>query len=173
MNLQKLQASLELQHKAPVEKWDPPFCGDIDIRIESDGRWFYMGSPITRQALVKLFATVLKKENDEYFLVTPVEKVRIQVVDLPFVITEWDQVELEGKEPWLRVHTNIGERYVLSAAHPLCVHEKLPAVEIRDQLLARVHRNVYYQWADLAQIDDNGNFYLTSGTERFVLSVEE
>ena len=74
MNLQKLQASLELQHKAPVEKWDPPFCGDIDIRIESDGRWFYMGSPITRQALVKLFATVLKKENDEYFFSNPVRK---------------------------------------------------------------------------------------------------
>lgn len=173
MNLQQLQASLELEHKAPVERWNPPFCGDIDICIKRDGRWFYMGSEITRAALVKLFASVLKKEGEDYFLVTPVEKVRIQVEDLPFVITAWDQVDLEDGLAWLRVHTNIGERYVLSAAHRLFSHAQLPAVQIRDQLLARVHRNVYYQWADKAEEGDDGQFYLTSGRERFVLSAEE
>ncbi len=77
----------------PVERWNPPFCGDLDMRIAGDGTWFYMRTPIGRPALVKLFASVLKREGDKYFLVTPVEKCGIQVDDAPFLA-----VELETKQ---------------------------------------------------------------------------
>ena len=72
----------------PVELWDPPFCGDIDLRIAADGTWFYLKTPIGRLALVKLFASVLKREDDKYFLVTPVEKCGIRVDDAPFLAVE-------------------------------------------------------------------------------------
>src|ERR1700751_4320446 len=72
----------------PVERWNPPFCGDLDMRIAADGTWFYLKTPIGRPALVKLFASVLKREADKYFLVTPVEKCGIQVDDAPFMAVE-------------------------------------------------------------------------------------
>ena len=75
----------------PVEKWDPDFCGDINLTIALDGRWFYEGSPIGRASLVQLFASVLKREGDSYFLVTPVEKVGITVEDTPFLVTQWEK----------------------------------------------------------------------------------
>ena len=74
----------------PVERWNPPFCGDLDMRIAADGTWFYLKTPIGRPALVKLFASVLKREGDKYFLVTPVEKCGIQVDDAPFLAVELD-----------------------------------------------------------------------------------
>ncbi|RUO18436.1 DUF1285 domain-containing protein [Aliidiomarina iranensis] len=172
MDLTKLQASLEHQHRAPVEKWDPPFCGDIDIRIAADGQWFYMNSPIGRIALVKLFASVLKQENDEFFLVTPAEKVRIKVDDLPFVITTWQKVTQDSVS-FVQVTTNVGERYLLSEHHPLVLDKELPAVVVRDNLRARVHRNVYYQWAEIAENSEAGEaagFYLCSGGKRFLLA---
>lgn len=169
MDLAKLQHSLTNPKRAPVESWNPPFCGDIDIRIGTDGRWYYMNSPIGRMPLVKLFASVLKQENDEYFLVTPAEKVRIKVDDLPFVITEWQFVEHNNVE-FIQVTTNVAERYLLTAHHPLLQINHLPAIRIRDQFLARVHRNVYYQWAELVNTDRDDEapgYYLTSGGERF------
>ena len=75
----------------PVEKWNPPFCGNLDIRIARDGTWFYLGTPIGRPELVKLFSSILKKEGDLYFLVTPVEKVGITVDDAPFVAVDFNQ----------------------------------------------------------------------------------
>ncbi len=80
----------------PVEQWDPPYCGEIDIQIKADGSWFYNGSVIKRRPLVKLFASVLKLEGEDYFLVTPVEKVKIVVDDAPLVITQWQW--LDNKE---------------------------------------------------------------------------
>ena len=78
----------------PVHLWNPPFCGDLDMRIARDGRWFYEGSPITRPAMVRLFSTILKREGEEYFLVTPVEKYRIAVDDAPFVAVDFDVEEI-------------------------------------------------------------------------------
>ncbi|RUO36071.1 DUF1285 domain-containing protein [Aliidiomarina shirensis] len=172
MDIGKLQASLEHQHRAPVEQWNPPFCGDIDIRIAADGQWFYMNSPIGRHALVRLFASVLKREGSEYFLVTPAEKVRIQVDDLPFVITTWQQVTKDDK-PFLQVSTNVDERYLINESHPLVIDNDLPAVIVRDQFRARVQRNVYYQWAEIAESerdDEHPGFYLASGDSRFLLA---
>src|SRR6478735_4054678 len=93
---------------APVHLWNPPFCGDLDMRIASDGTWFYLGTPIGRPGLVKLFASVLKREGDSYFLVTPVEKVGIRVDDAAFVAVEM-AADGEGAAAILRFRTNIDD----------------------------------------------------------------
>ncbi len=81
------------QGPAPVHLWNPPFCGDLDMRIARDGTWFYLGTPIGRKRLVKLFSTIIRKDGDEYFLVTPVEKVGINVDDAPPVAVDYDVVD--------------------------------------------------------------------------------
>lgn len=131
---------------------DPPFCGDIDMCILRDGTWLYQGSPIGRPALVQLFARVLQKGADSlFYLVTPVEKVRIQVEDVPFIVVS---AEKTGDALWLT--TNVGDQCVLDENHPLWVlegdrGEPLPYVRIRDQLDARVNRNTFYHLVDMAQ----------------------
>lgn len=172
MRLEELQHQLERQHRAPTERWSPAFCGDLDLVIQANGEWHYQGSAIGRLPLVQLFASVLVQENDEYFLVTPAEKIRIQVVDLPFLVTQWHYVDSE-QGPIIQVETNIGERYLISKKHPVVVEDGLPAVKIRDHLLARVHRNVYYQWVE--QLDtqnehEEPGYYLASGGCRFFIS---
>src|ERR1051326_4326345 len=92
----------------PVHLWNPPFCGDLDMRIAADGTWFYMKTPIGRHALVKLFASVLKREGEKYFLVTPVEKVGITVDDAPFTAVEMRQ-EGEGARRVLMFRTNVDD----------------------------------------------------------------
>ena len=93
----------------PVHLWNPPFCGDIDMRIAADGTWFYQKTPIGRPALVKLFASVLKREDEKYFLVTPVEKVGITVDDAPFLAVELAAAEDETQGRTLRFRTNVDD----------------------------------------------------------------
>ena len=95
----------------PVEQWTPPFCGDIDMRIARDGTWFYMGTPIGRPALVKLFSGILKREGDAYFLVTPVEKVGIIVDDAPFVAVDFDVSGTDATQEICFV-TQVGDRAI-------------------------------------------------------------
>ncbi|HKK86752.1 MAG TPA: DUF1285 domain-containing protein, partial [Roseovarius sp.] len=95
----------------PVHQWNPPFCGDLDMRIARDGTWFYLGTPIGRPELVRLFSTILRKDDDKYFLVTPVEKVGITVDDAPFVAVDFE-AEGEGKAQELVFETNVGDRMV-------------------------------------------------------------
>src|ERR1700743_4004013 len=90
----------------PVHLWNPPFCGDLDMRIASDGTWFYMGTPIGRHALVRLFSTILKREDGKHFLVTPVEKVGIKVDDAPFTAGEMAK-EGDSQDRLLRFRTNV------------------------------------------------------------------
>jgi len=156
MSLDKISAQLSGSTKSlpPVESWNPPYCGEIDIHIKANGDWFHEGSAFKRLPLVKMFASVLIKEVnnelDEYFLVTPVEKVKIQVDDAPFVLTQWHW--LDEKETVMRVSTNLEDEFILDEEHPLIVNEKGDLyVMVRRNLLAKVHRNVYYQWADIAQ----------------------
>src|SRR5579859_2659885 len=102
----------------PVHLWNPPFCGDLDMRIASDGTWFYMGTPIGRPALVRLFSTILKREDGKHFLVTPVEKVGIRVDDAPFVAVE--MLKEQSQEGWfLRFRTNVDDWVVCDRAHRL------------------------------------------------------
>ncbi len=139
----------------PVHLWDPPFCGDIDMRIASDGRWYYLDSAIERKAMVRLFSTVLRYDKDgSYYLVTPVEKVRIQVDDCPFVVVAMD-VTFENQQQVLNFTDNVGNQVVLNEGHPIQVTHNTkgqphPTILIRGNLMALIHRNVYYQLVDLA-----------------------
>jgi len=136
----------------PVHLWHPENEKDIDLVIEQDGTWQYQGSPIKRPRLIKLFSSVLRKDGDDYFLVTPVEKCRIQVEDAPFQGILMD-VDGEGQAQRLRVTTDMGEQVTINREHPLRIQQVdeqwIPYVMIRAGLEARLNRNVYYQLADL------------------------
>lgn len=139
----------------PVHLWNPAFCGDIDMRIARDGSWFYMGTPIGRKPMVKLFSTIIRRDGDDYFLVTPVEKVGIRVDDAPFVAVAL-QVEGEGEAQVLRFTTNVEDETLAGAEHPLRIEldaqteEPAPYVHVRANLEALIHRNVFYQLVELA-----------------------
>jgi len=176
MSLDKISAQLASSKKSlpPVESWNPPYCGEIDIQIKANGDWYYNGTIFKRLALVKLFASVLIKDvrksvntdGEEYFLVTPVEKVKIQVEDAPFVLTQWHW--LDESETIMQVSTNLDDEFILDAQHPLVVNENGDLyVTVRRNLTAKVHRNVYYQWADIAQEKQ-----LDNGTELVFISAE-
>lgn len=152
-----MASSIKTRGPAPVHLWDPPFCGDIDLCIRRDGSWVHEGRPIRRPAMVKLFASILKKEGDEHFLVTPVEKVRLQVEDCPFLIVDMDVEEPDGAPVRLELLTNTEERFALGPDHGLTVStdprtgEPHPTVEVRSGLRALVGRNVFYRLVELAE----------------------
>ena len=138
----------------PVHLWNPEFCGDIDMRIARDGTWFYEGSPITRQGLVRLFASIMKKEDGRYFLVTPVEKVGITVEDAPFVAVDFD-VEGTGEAQALVFETNVGDQVVASDANRIRVErdpetgEPSPYVHVRAGLEALIDRKSFYRMVEM------------------------
>ena len=139
----------------PVEKWDPPLSGDIDIRIDAGGRWFHEGDEIHREALVKLFSTVLKKEGDDYFLVTPVEKWRIQVEDVPLLVSRVERLQSDGQQV-LVFYTSAGDRVIAGPDNPLRVAvddsgEPRPYLLVRGGMEGLLARPVFYQLADFAE----------------------
>ncbi|MGD9769427.1 MAG: DUF1285 domain-containing protein [Pseudolabrys sp.] len=143
----------------PVHLWNPPFCGDIDMRIAGDGTWFYMKTPIGRPALVKLFASVLKREGGRYFLVTPVEKVGITVDDAPFLAVEMRQEE-GGEHPILRFRTNVDDWVDCGAGHGLRFEAESatgglkPYLHVRRDLWAKVTRALFYDLVALGEERD-------------------
>ena len=136
----------------PVALWQPEVEKDIDMEVLPDGTWNYMGTPILRRRLIHLFASVLRKEGDDYFLVTPLEKCRIRVLDVPFQIILMNVIG-EGASQSLEITTDMGETVVVDSEHPLrIVHrndESIPYVMIRAGMEGRMNRNVYYQLAGL------------------------
>ncbi len=155
----------------PVEAWNPPFCGDLDMRIARDGTWFYLGTPIGRAPLVKLFSSILRKDGDDYFLVTPVEKVGITVEDAPFVA-----VDFEATEDGLDFVTNVGDHALAGPDHPIRVArdpetgEPSPYVLIRRNLEALIDRKSFYRLVDLGEVDAHKGadwFGVRSGGEFF------
>ncbi len=138
---------------APVHLWDPPFCGDLEIHIDAHGRWFYQGSEIKRDRLIRLFANILKKENDKYFLVTPVEKVGITVADVPFIATEIDVITKE-KYILFKFITNIGDATYLEKNDQFKIsfkkstNEPQPYIQVRSNLFAKVDRKSFYRLVD-------------------------
>jgi hypothetical protein len=145
----------------PVHLWNPPFCGDIDMRIATDGTWFYQKTPIGRPALVRLFASVLKREGDKYFLVTPVEKVGIVVDDAPFLAVELSVAPAEGA-PVLRFRTNVDEWVEAGPGHALRFDEDAgngglkPMLHIRSELWAKVTRALFYDLVERGEERDVG-----------------
>ncbi|EAR51422.1 hypothetical protein OG2516_16916 [Oceanicola granulosus HTCC2516] len=136
----------------PVDKWDPPFCGDLDMRIARDGTWFYLGTPIGRPELVRLFASIIRKDGDAYFLVTPVEKVGITVDDAPFVAVDFEQ-----REAGLEFVTNVGDRVLAGPDHPIRVArdpetgEPSPYVLVRRNLEALIDRKSFYRLVEIGE----------------------
>ena len=148
----------------PVHLWQPEVEKDIDLVICRDGTWNYLGTPIRRRRLVRLFASVLRRDEDEYYLVTPVEKCRITVEDVPFQIILMG-VEGEGEDQCLNVTTDMGEVVPIDAEHALRIEqigeEWIPYVLIRDRMEGRMNRNVYYQLSDLlTENQHKGNTWL-------------
>ena len=159
----------------PVHLWDPAFCGDLDMRIARDGTWFYLGTPIGRFELVKLFSSILRKDGDKYFLVTPVEKVGITVEDAPFVAVDFT-VTGEGAEQELHFETHVGDFSLASAENPIRVvlnpesGEPAPYIHIRAGLEALIDRKSFYRLVDLGShknVKDQSWFGFVSSGEFF------
>ncbi|MFN7052977.1 MAG: DUF1285 domain-containing protein [Gemmobacter sp.] len=140
----------------PVHLWNPAYCGEMDMRIARDGTWFHEGTPIGRAPLVKLFAGILKLEEGRYYLVTPVEKLGIQVEDAPFVAVDFS-VSGEGDSQEITFTTNVGDEAVAGAEHPIRVTrdaetgEPSPYVMIRRGLEARIDRKSFYRLVDMGE----------------------
>ena len=151
---------------APVHLWNPPYCGEIDMRIAADGTWFYHGTPIGRPALVKLFASILKREGNNYFLVTPAEKCGIVVADAPFMAVELKAAEgAAGRE--LHLRTNVDDVVTCGPDHPLRFETEVvtlglkPYVHVRSGLWAKATRALWYELVELGEVREIG------GTEMF------
>jgi uncharacterized protein len=161
----------------PVHLWNPPFCGDLDMRIAGDGTWFYMGTPIGRPALVRLFSTILKREDGKHFLVTPVEKVGIRVDDAPFLAVEMlDETGEHGRV--LRFRTNVDDWVSCDAAHRLRFVAAAdggltPYLHVRADLWAKVTRALYYDLVDMGEervVDGRQMFGVASSGEFFAMA---
>lgn len=137
----------------PVDLWHPEKTGDMDLRIDREGRWFHESVEIKRSSIVKLFSSLLKTEDGEYFLLTPTEKWQIQVDIAPFFIIDARRTMRQGVQA-ISVTTNTGEEVLLGRDNPLIIDSKppeeplLPLVHIRDKLNALASRAVYYQLID-------------------------
>jgi hypothetical protein len=161
---------------APVERWNPAFCGDLDMEIRADGTWFYMGTPIGRMPLVQLFASVLRKDEDgKTYLVTPVEKVGIRVADAHFLAVEL-AVSHEAEEQVITLRTNLGDLVTVGKDNPLRFaiegddKQLKPYVLVRGRLEALVTRALTYDLValgEVVQIDNVDMFVLKSGGEIF------
>lgn len=159
----------------PVDKWDPPFCGNLDMRIARDGTWYYLGTPINREGLVRLFSSILKKEGKDYFLVTPVEKVGIIVEDAPFVAVDVEASGV-GHGQALTFTTHVGDSVTAGPDHPIRVErdpqtgEPAPYVLVRRNLEALIDRKTFYRLVEIgAEHDVEGTrwFGLWSGGSFF------
>jgi len=157
--------SLKNKGLPPVHLWNPPFCGDLDMRIARDGTWFYLGTPIGRPELVRLFSTILRKDGDSYFLVTPVEKVGITVDDAPFVAVDFE-AKGEGTDQVLSFETNVGDNLLAGKDNPIRVErdaetgEPSPYVLVRCNLEALIDRKSFYRLVEIG-VHHDGWFGLT------------
>lgn len=162
----------------PVHLWNPPFCGDLDMRIATDGTWFYLKTPIGRPALVKLFASVLRREDDRYFLVTPVEKCGITVEDAPFLAVEMKAENGPGGRV-LNFRTNVDDWVACGPEHVLRFEMESdtgglkPYLHVRRDLWAKVTRALFYDLVELGEerpVDGRLMFGVASGGEFFAMA---
>src|SRR5215468_5235960 len=173
--LEALIAAQAATRRPPVDSWHPPYCGDIGMEIRADGTWYYRDSPIARLALVKLFASVLRKDADgRHYLVTPAERVDVRVADAPFLAVEME-VRGTGREHTLVFRTNVDDVVEAGPAHPLRFEIEpgsqglKPYLIVRGRLEALVTRALYYDLVELA-VDEGDGLGLWSGGAFFVMS---
>jgi len=158
-SLNKIKNSLAFastNYIPPIHQWNPLLSGDIDIVIKENGDWYHDGIKFTRQSLIKLFSSLLKKENDDYFLVTPVEKWRITVECAPLLVVDMEIIDSTSeKEQMIQFKTSTDDIFHLDSNHPLQIshtrgEEIRPLVCVRSNLEALIHRNIFYQLAEMA-----------------------
>jgi hypothetical protein len=163
----------------PVHLWDPPFCGDLDMRIAADGTWHYLKTPIGRPALVRLFASVLKREGERYYLVTPVEKCGIAVDDAPFLAVELRVETMAGTGRVLHFRTNVDDWVACGRDHALRFESEpetgglKPYLHVRRDLWAKVTRALFYDLVELGEEREIGGrrlFGVVSGGEFFAMA---
>lgn len=175
--LEGIAAALPKKGLPPVEQWNPPFCGDIDMRIAADGTWFYQKTPIGRPALVRLFASVLKREGDKYFLVTPIEKVGLIVEDVPFLAVEL-KVAHDARGQVLGFRSNTDDWVEAGPGHalrfaPAASGGLKPYLHIRRELWAKVTRALFYDLVELGEeraVDGKPMFGVASGGEFYAMA---
>ena len=170
--LEEIATQVSKQNLPPIESWHPEHCAEVDICIRYDGEWFHEGTPIHRKSLVKLFASILKRGNGDYFLVTPIEKALIRVENTPFIIVASERID----DRWF-ITNNLGEVREFDESCRLDVsNDQNPTLIWRSKLEARVNQNVMYQWQTYALDHDgfDGNsLKLDSGTSRIIVAVHE
>ena len=161
----------------PLEKWNPQHCGDMDLVIKANGEWWHEGQLIRRQKMIDLFSKVLWKENDEYYLKTPVEKIRIQVEDAPLLITQVDQVEIDD-DLYLQCTTQNQDVFIVDAEHSIFMKEYegeiRPYVHVRSGLNALIQRQAFYHLVNFGELDEQdqqATLSLSSGSYHFKLSI--
>jgi hypothetical protein len=174
-----------LKADAPLEKWSPKYCGEMDLVIRANGDWWHEGVRMTRETLIKLFATVLWREvdddGDRYYLKTPAEKIQIQVDDAPLLVVDVSQV-VDNSQTFIRCTTKTGDVVIVDAEHRIemrtfnhnGVDEVRPYVRIRRNLDALIHRNAFYHligWSELQPNADGEAMVLHSGQEQFILGI--
>jgi uncharacterized protein len=165
-----LAAAGKQKGKPPVEKWNPPYCGEIGMKIVADGTWFYQGSPIGRHALVKLFSTILRKDPNGHVLVTPVERIGIEVEDAPFLAVEM-AVEGEGRERVLSFRTNVDDLVTVGPENEFRFerdgHDGVkPYIRVRGDLWALVTRPLMFDLIEMGEervVDGRAVFGLDAG----------
>ena len=167
-----LLATVKDRSLPPVATWQPDRTGSIDIRIANSGDWYHDGRIIKRFSIAKVFATILRREGDDYFLVTPVEKLKIVVEDAPFIATDFEGTGT-GREARIAFAINVGDVVVADGDHKIHVVETpegpRPYVHVRDGLEARIVRSAFYRLVDLAEVDDAGVVNVWSAGSRFTL----
>lgn len=163
----------------PVDQWNPTFCGKMNLTVKSNGEWWHEGSKINRDALIKLFASVLWREDSNYFLKTPVEKIQIEVEDAPLLVTHIEEVTSDGKR-YLTCMTQTGDVVVIDEQHPVFLRdyqgELRPYINVRWDLDALIHRNAFYHLLDSGEfVEQNGSTVvsLSSGDFKFNLGDPE
>ena len=167
--LKKIAVQIAGQSQPPVDKWKPDHVGEIDIRIDEYGNWFHEGEPILREKLVRLFASILWFEKGQHYLVTPAEKLAIDVADVPYIAHQMEYVD----STWVAV-TNTHEQVIISQQCPVELREyqgqNVPYIRVRYDIWARVNRSIYYQWvteAMAAQLDESSALVLKSDDYEF------
>lgn len=173
---------LQLQHQSseslpPVQNWNPPMSGDMDLVIDREGRWIHEGVAIHRTELVNLFARILKREDNQYFLVTPVEKWRIKVDVAPLFVIAADR-EIRETVAAINMLTSTGDRFLVGCSNPLWFEHRensgdpIPLVIVRDSLPALISRPVFYElcnWARIVSTASGDQLWLDSMGEQFLL----
>ena len=159
----------------PVDKWNPEYCGELDLQIKADGSWFYEGTPIGRRKLQVLFSRIIKKENDQYFLITPVEKVAIQVDWMPFTLIDFEREDREGKT-FFTFTDNCDNQVTLDSLEQLVMSnyqgQSLPTINVRRNLFASFSRSCYYRLlaeADIIEHHDQNQVQIISNGIPFSL----